>query len=132
MDTLVRLGDSELTLGAESEDVRGLPVVDKNGDDIGDVDEIVIDDQERRVRFLEVGSGGFLGIGEKKRLIPVDGVTAVDDKVHVDLTRDAVAGSHEYDPTLAPEREYYTDVYDYYGYMPYWGAGYMYPGFPYR
>jgi hypothetical protein len=47
MDTLVRLGGSKLVLAAESEHIRWVPVVDKNGDDIGDVDEIVIDDQER-------------------------------------------------------------------------------------
>ena len=131
-DTLVRLSDSDLMVGSPAEDVRGLKVVDRNGDDVGSVDELVIDPQEAKVRFLEVGSGGFLGIGEKKRLIPVDAVTSVDDKVHIDVTRDSVAGSHEFDPDLMPEQEYYRDLYDYYGYAPYWGPGYIYPGYPYR
>lgn len=130
--TLMKLADTDLTLANPGDDVRGSTVVDRNGNDVGDVDGLVIDADERRVRFLQVGSGGFLGIGEKKRLVPVDAVTRVDDKVHIDTTRDTVAGSSDFDPELVQERDYYGDVYDYYGYPPFWGAGYAYPGYPYR
>ena len=99
--TLVKLGDTDLTLANPADDVRGSTVVDRNGNDVGDVDGLLIDEHEKRVRFLQVGSGGFLGIGEKKRLIPVDAVTAVDEKVHLGATtRDQVAESLEYDPEL--------------------------------
>jgi hypothetical protein len=41
------------------------------------VEDLYIDRQEREVRFLEVGAGGFLGIGEGRFLVPVEAVTKV-------------------------------------------------------
>ena len=129
---LVRLQDTELTTADPRDDVRGRKVVDREGEEVGDVEGILIDEQERRVRFLEIGSGGFLGIGETKRLVPVDAVTRVEeDRVHIDTTRSQVAGSPEYDPDLERDTGYYGDLYGYYGYAPYWGPGYVYPAYPY-
>lgn len=129
---LVRLKDTDLTPADPRDDVRGRKVVDREGDEVGKVDGILIDEKDKRVRFLEVGSGGFLGIGEEKRLIPVDAVTRVDDdRVHVDTTRGHIAGGPGYDPELERNPAYYGDLYGYYGYPPYWGPGYVYPPYPY-
>ena len=129
---LTKLSDADMTISDASADVRGRTVLDKLGDEIGKVDALMIDDRESKVRFLQVASGGFLGIGARHFLIPVDAVTRVDaDHVHVDQTRERVASSPGYDPTVVPETDYYTDVYGYYGYGPYWGPGYAYPAYPY-
>ncbi|MCH7230768.1 PRC-barrel domain-containing protein [Glycomyces sp. L485] len=133
--TLVRLGDTDLTLANEVDDVRGRTVIDRNGDETGEVDGLVIDQAERKVRFLEVSSGGFLGMGKKQVLIPVDTVTRVDEEhVYVDKDRAHVASGPVYDPELTPEpeRPYLEDVYGHYGLMPHWGSGYIYPGYPFR
>ncbi|MFI7674190.1 PRC-barrel domain-containing protein [Actinophytocola sp. NPDC049390] len=129
---LVRLGDTELTLAERDEDVRGRDVLDPHDDKVGEVDDLIIDHVERRVRFLDVGAGGFLGLGKDKVLIPVDAVTSVADTVHVDTEREHVAGSPAYDPDLVLDRTSTASFYDYYGYVPYWHMGYMNPGFPYR
>ncbi len=130
--TLVRLSDSDLTLAGEADDARGRTVVDRNGEEVGQVDDLLIDPDERRVRFLQVASGGFLGLGESKRLVPVDAVTAMADTIQIDKDRDDVAKAPIYDPELVEERGYYESLYGYYGYSPYWSAGYMFPGYPYR
>ncbi len=120
--TLIRLGDSELTLAQPADDVRGRTVVDRNGQEIGDVDGLIIDERERRVRLLQVGSGGFLGIGKQKVLVPVEAVTSIDDLVHVDNQREHVAAGPVYDPDLVPGRAHIEDLYTYYGVVPYWRA----------
>ena len=133
--TLVGLGDTDLTLANEVDDVRGHKVIDRNGDETGEVDGLVIDQAERKVRFLEVGSGGFLGLGKRQVLVPVDAVTRVEDEyVYVNKERGHVASGPVYDPELTPEpqRPYIEDVYGHYGYGPYWGSGYIYPGYPFR
>lgn len=126
--TLVRLRDTDLTV-APDDDIRGRKVIDRDGEEIGDVDALLIDDQDERVRFLEVGSGGFLGIGEEKRLIPVDAVVRIeDDAVHVDTARETVAAGPGYDPDVVEyPPDYYGNIYGYYGYAPFWTPGYMYP-----
>jgi sporulation protein YlmC with PRC-barrel domain len=59
--TLVRLSDTELTMADGADDIRGRDVVDISGEELGEVDDLLIDDGERKVRFLEVASGGFPG-----------------------------------------------------------------------
>ena len=128
--TLRRLGDSNLTVAFPDEDVRGRPVLDRDGEEVGTVSDLIVDDSETRVRFLEVASGGVLGIGETKVLIPVDVIARItDEAVRIDDTREHVGGSPRYDPTLAG-RPYWENVYGYYGYGPYWVPGYVYPPYP--
>jgi len=128
---LIDLDDTELMVASPEQDVRGRPVVDRHGDEVGEVDGLMIDEEERRVRFLQVGSGGVLGLGKKTRLIPVDAVTAVDDAVHVDTTVSAIAGGPEYDPDLV-EAPPFEDYYNYYGVRPFWATGYLPPVWPPR
>lgn len=129
---LVRLSDTNLTLEHAAEDVRGCKVTDAEEKDIGHVDDLMIDDEQKKVRFLVVAAGGFLGIGEKKFWIPVDAVTAIsDDQVRVDTTVEHIKGAPGYDPEIVPAQPYANDVYAYYGIAPYWGAGYVYPPYPY-
>ena len=128
---LVRLSDTNLTLADHAEDIRGLKVLDMSGEELGTVNDLFIDEQERKVRFLEVSSGGFLGLGTTKFLLPVEAITRIGaDEVHINQSRERVAGAPQYDPTLVEER-YVSDVYSHYGYPPYWGPDYHYPPYPY-
>ncbi|MFD5215351.1 PRC-barrel domain-containing protein [Microbacterium sp. NPDC058345] len=128
---LVTLQDSDRTVAAE-DDIRGRTVRDAGGEEVGEVEGLLIDTTENKVRFLVVASGGFLGIGEHKSYIPVDAVTSVgDDEVRVDQSREHLAGAPTYDPELINDQEYNQNVLDYYGYTPFWAAGYVYPAFPY-
>jgi sporulation protein YlmC with PRC-barrel domain len=129
--TLHKLGDTDLTLADKAEDIRGKDVLDRAGDKIGEVKSLMLDEVEAKVRFLEVGGGGFLGIGDKSYMIPVDAITRIDnDHVHLGHTREHVSGGPAYDPNLVAERQW-TDIYGYYGYNPYWYSGYTYPRYPY-
>lgn len=129
--SLRTLGDRDLTVAQDDIDIRGRSVVDRSGEDVGTVDALLIDDQESKVRFLRVASGGFLGIGEKTFLIPVDAITRItEDTVTIDQEREHLAGAPAYDPDVVPTTDYYTGVYGYYGYAPYWSPGYVYPMYP--
>ena len=132
---LVRLGDTELVLAKAEEDIRGAGVVDSGGEELGKVESLFIDADERQVRLLEVSSGGLLGFGKEHRLIPVDAVVEVsDDRVVIGRTMAEIAKAPGYDPDLkeAPEPQYFDDLYGYYGTTPFWTPGYRHPGFPFR
>jgi sporulation protein YlmC with PRC-barrel domain len=126
---LVRLDDTDLTIADPNEDIRGYKVADQHGDELGKVDGLLIDAAERKVRFMEVAAGGFLGIGEKTFLLPVDTVTGIaDDRVTIDRSREHVTGAPAYDPGVTQKASFWEETYGYYGYTPYWSAGYAYPG----
>jgi sporulation protein YlmC with PRC-barrel domain len=129
--SLYKLSDSGLTVAKPEEDIRGWKVVDRDGEDVGEVDDLMIDDRERKVRFIRVASGGFLGLGETKFMIPIDAITRITkDEVHIDQSREHVARGPRYGPDLARD-DYWERAYGYYGYPPYWGPGYVYPAYPY-
>ena len=129
--TLLRLSDTNMTTADATQDIRGRKVIDANGAEIGEVDDLYIDDADSKVRFMQVASGGFLGIGEHNFLIPVDAIAHIDaHSVHIDRSREVVAASPEYDPQLV-DQSYVDRIYQHYGFMPYWMLGYTYPMFPY-
>ena len=118
---LVRLNDSELVLEDRAQDVRGMDVYDRDGEQIGTVDDLYADTQERKVRFLDVSAGGVLGLGQKRFLVPVEAVGGVreDGVVVVDQGRGKVAGSPPFDTRVVPQPSYQREVYAYYGYPPF-------------
>lgn len=131
---LVKLEDSGKILADKREDIRGYFVKAASGEDIGAVEDLLIDLDEEKVRFLVVASGGFLGIGKDKSFIPVDAIKSIDEnqtEVLLDRTRDQVAGAPAYDPDLADDKSFYEGIYGHYGFSPYWSAGYVHPGYPY-
>jgi sporulation protein YlmC with PRC-barrel domain len=131
MGTLVAVSNVDLTVADPSEDVRGLEGIDRHGEKIGNVDDLLMDSEEQRVRFLQVAQGGFLGIGEEHFLVPVEAVMRIDaERVHIDLMRGGMGDAPGYSPELAEEPDYYTDVHGYWGYGPYWAPGYAYPRYP--
>jgi hypothetical protein len=120
---LIRLRDADQSVSNSDEDIRGRMAKDKDGHDLGTIEGLLIDDAERKVRFMEVGSGGFLGLGETKSLIPVEAITRMTpDAVYIGHTREHVAGAPRYDPELVhTELEYFFNLYPYYGYPPFFG-----------
>jgi sporulation protein YlmC with PRC-barrel domain len=133
IDTLETLGQTNLMLADPSQDIRGRTVVDANGEKLGKITELLVDSSQYKVRFLRVGSGGFLGIGREHVLIPVDAIESVThDLVRINQTSQLVVGSPEYSPDLMTNEDFYRTVYNHYGHQPYWSPGYQYPNYDNR
>jgi sporulation protein YlmC with PRC-barrel domain len=126
--TLYTLGDRGQTVDASAIDVRGREVRDEDGEGIGKVVDLLVDDRERKVRFLLVAHGGFFGFGDTKTLIPVDAVTEISEQeVFINQSRERVASVPGYTPDLVDDRQYHASIYSHYGYRPHWEEGYEYP-----
>jgi len=54
----------------QAEWLKGRPVVNATGKEMGKIEEVWIDPKDGRVREVVVGAGGFLGIGEKQSVLP--------------------------------------------------------------
>ena len=92
--TLEKLHDIGRTVSSSEEDIRGRMVKDKDGHDVGTIDGLLVDAAAGKVRFMEVASGGFLGLGETKSLIPVEAITRITEhEVSIGHTREHVAGA---------------------------------------
>lgn len=98
---LEELKNTNLTLEAPRQDIRGRKVIDQTGEAIGHVTALFIDEEERKVRMLEVRAGGFLGLGDRHFLLPAEMITSiVTNKVRVNETRERIVNTPAYDPNL--------------------------------
>ncbi len=120
---LMKLSDTNFRLEEPQQDIRGLDVYDYEGNEIGSVEDLYIDTEERKVRFLDVGAGGFLGIGEKHFMIPVEAVWEVGEEgVTIAQDTEKVMSSPPFDTDVVPPTaDYQREIYGYYGYTPTWG-----------
>lgn len=85
----------------EGFDLSDHDLVNQNGDELGDIDELVVNLTSGRVAYATVDVGGFLGIGENTVAIPWDQVTYTTDSG--DFAVNADATTLEQAPTVSEE-----------------------------
>jgi sporulation protein YlmC with PRC-barrel domain len=115
---LVSLKESDLYLDEPWQDLRGFDVYDTNDDQIGSVEDVYVDREQRQAHLLDVSAGGMLGIGKKHFLVPVEEVKrAVNEKrLTVEHPKEKVMESPEFDPDEGePKLDLQRAVYAYYG-----------------
>jgi len=89
--------------------------------EIGHVEDFVVDDESWAIRYLVVDTRNWLP--GKKVVVPpawIDSADWLKKVVAVDLTRGQVERSPEYDPSAPVNREYETQLFDFYGRPRYW------------
>lgn len=90
-------------------------------DEIGHVEDFIMEDGTWTIHYMVVDTRNWLP-GRKVLVTPlwIKSVNWAESKVSVDLTRDQVKDSPEYDPTAPVNREYEVRLYDFYGRPKYW------------
>lgn len=91
-------------------------------EDIGHIEDFVVDDETWNIRYAVVDTSNWLPLA-KKVLISPAWIKSIDWKkeiVDVDLKKQTIKESPEFDPTKPINREYEVRLYDYYGRPKYW------------
>jgi sporulation protein YlmC with PRC-barrel domain len=108
---LVKLGDFEGELDEHWQDARGRKVIDKNGDEVGTVEELYIWEGPSTVHLIKVSGE------ERSFLIPVHTVTNADeDAIALETAREKVIQSPEFESEDFPDPETRRATFAYYGY----------------
>ena len=101
---------------ADVEDLRWKNLVGSDGEKIGQIENIEVDEQSDRVEFLEVRHGGFLGFHAERFLVPVTAITQVDDKnVCIDRTLEQLNGVPPYEFERVDDPDYYLGIRSWWG-----------------
>lgn len=105
--------------------ITGDKATNPAGENLGHIEELVIDLEGGRVNYAVLASGGFLGLGDKYFAIPWDLLT-IDTETHevvIDVSKEALRNAPGFDKDDWPDihdRSWLGDVYRYYGREPYW------------
>ena len=111
--------------------IKGYAVAASDGR-LGTVSDFLFDDVRWTVRWLVVDTGNWLS--GRKVLLPPSVLGHLHPKERefpVRLTKQQVKDSPEIDTDRPVSRQMETNIYDYYGWSPYWGTGFYMGGFGY-
>ncbi len=102
-------------------EVNGYHIQARNGE-IGHIEEFIVDDNSWYIRYAVVDTKNWLPWGKKILLSThwIDRIKYDEKRVYVDLTRELIEKSPEFDPSQPVNREYENRIYDFYGRPKYW------------
>jgi sporulation protein YlmC with PRC-barrel domain len=99
-------------------------VINREGEDLGKFEDLMIDLAEGKIAYAALSFGGFLGMGDKFFAIPWK---ALSLRVHehafvLDIPKEVLENAVGFDKDNWPatSRESLSSIYSYYGYQPYW------------
>ncbi len=103
----------------------GDKVKNLKGEEIGTVEEIMIDIYTGRVAYAVLSFGGFMGVGNKLFAVPWSALTVDTDHEWFVLDADKqklenAPGFDKNDWPKLPSGQWYHQVYQYYKQEPYW------------
>ena len=124
MQTGVRQAPGAFTVVVKKS-ILGAKVINAAQEDLGKIEDLVIDARNSRVAYAILSFGGVLGMGDKHFAIPWEALSFdLSQKVAVlDIDKDRLKNAPGFDkddwPDLANEK-WGVEVYDYYRCKPYW------------
>ena len=85
----------------QAEWLKGRPVVNADNKDMGKIEEVWFDPKDGRVKELIVSVGGFLGIGDKQKVVDYKDVRIAweNQKLIVRMDENALRQSRRYEGT---------------------------------
>ncbi|WP_094228805.1 PRC-barrel domain-containing protein [Methanolobus psychrotolerans] len=109
-------------------DIKGISIENPQGEDLGNIEDIMIDLDSGMVAYTVLSFGGFLGIGEKYFAIPWEalGKKSGENKFIINVDKEKLKNAPGFDKDNWPRneekahREYVNKISEYYGYKPYW------------
>jgi len=113
------------TSALSAKSLIGTRVLNPRGENLGKLEDIVIEPEDGRVSFGIVSFGGFLGVGEKLFAVPLQAMkTSPEERAFVlNVDKEKLKNAPGFDKDHWPDlrdRAYNTTVYTFYGSRPYW------------
>ncbi len=103
----------------------GDKVVNRQGENLGKVEELMVDMNTGNVRYCVLSFGGFLGVGDKLFAIPFESLELDTENqcFILDASKERLERAPGFDkhnwPKMA-QHQWGKEIHDYYGVTPYW------------
>jgi sporulation protein YlmC with PRC-barrel domain len=118
-------GQNTLGLVLSGSTLKGDKVVNYKGEDLGKIEEIMIDLDRGRVAYAVLSFGGFMGMGDKLFAIPWQAITVdtIKKQLVLNADKELLQKAPGFDKNNWPDMadlSLGSTLYGYYGYKPYW------------
>jgi len=103
----------------------GDKVVNRQGENLGKIEDLMIDPEQGRVGYAVLSFGGFMGMGDKLFAVPMQALklSRADKWFVLDVDKERLKNAPGFDKNNWPDisdRSFGTTVYSYYNTKPYW------------
>jgi sporulation protein YlmC with PRC-barrel domain len=100
-------------------------VVNRAGENLGKIEELMLDLEKGRVAYAVLSFGGLMGMGERLFAVPFEALKLDASREHftLDVDKDKLKNAPGFDkkhPPQPTDRTWGAEVYKFYGYKPYW------------
>jgi hypothetical protein len=112
-------------------EIHGYTIAARDGN-VGTVSDLLFEDTTWLIRWVVVDTGDWLP--GRKVLLPISvlgDLDSSDGKFSVRLTKQQVKDSPDFETHQPVSRQLETNIYDYYGWSPYWCTGFYMGGYGY-
>ncbi len=104
----------------------GTSVENPAGENLGKVEDLMIDMGEGKVAYVVLSFGGFLGMGDKLFAVPFSALQCdyKDEKLILATPKERLEGAPGFDKNNWPntaDRSWGQEIHSYYEVNPYWG-----------
>jgi len=108
-----------------AEKVEGTPVTNRAGENLGRIEDLVIEKLSGHVVYAVLSFGGILGLGTKHFALPWEALHYEPEQngYVIEIAREVLERAPGFDPDKVPDmsdRRWGQQIHDYYGYRPYW------------
>jgi sporulation protein YlmC with PRC-barrel domain len=105
--------------------LTGEKVVNMNNEDLGKIEDLMIDTESGRIAYAVLSFGGFLGLGDKLFAIPWSALRLDrdDKRLVLNVSKDLLEQAPGFDKNNWPNMSdpaWGAQIYGYYGYKPFW------------
>jgi sporulation protein YlmC with PRC-barrel domain len=105
--------------------LKGDKVVNLQDEDLGKIEDLMIDLERGRIAYAVLSFGGFLGMGDKLFAIPWDALTVDtgNKRLVLNVDKELLKRAPGFDKNHWPDMTdpaWGAELYGYYGYRPYW------------
>ena len=84
------------SLSMSVDEIDGMDIYDSTGERVGEVDDILMS-EDGNVSAASLDIGGFLGMGERDVVLPLESLTKTDDGLVTTLTKEQLESLPEYE-----------------------------------
>ncbi len=105
--------------------IIGDSIVNRAGENLGKIEELMLDLEKGRVAYAVLSFGGVMGISEKLYVIPFEALKLDASREHftLDVDKEKLKNAPSFDmnhPPKASDRTWGAEIFKFYGYKPYW------------
>lgn len=105
--------------------LSGVAVANTAGEELGKTEDYVIDLEGGHVVFAIISAGGFMGRGNRLFAVPWDALKFYphERKFTINVDRETFRKAPSFEKSNWPDmtdRQWASEIYNYYGYRPYW------------